>query len=227
MDSSDSAVIPNQIYFDSTEQLTITFLYGVSGHAAISSGGGQQGPEGPQGEPAIAGAYIHTQTSDSTAWTIVHNLGYQYVNVEIADSNDRAIIPDEIVFDSTSQLTIYFLTSESGHASVTSGGGEEGPPSLLDWTSVNYDYLAINKERLAVDTSDSTSGLTVTLPSSPSFGNEIWIMDAKINFGTANCTIARNGNNIDGNAGDYILDSDKADVHLVYTDSSIGWRVIT
>ena len=57
-------------------------------------------------------------------------------------------------------------------------------------------------------------------------GNEVEIVDAAINFATNNCTIARNGQNIDGNAGDYILNSDKADVRLVYVNSSTGWRVI-
>jgi len=78
---------------------------------------------------------------------------------------------------------------------------------------------------LLVDT-NSVGAVTITLPSNPSMGDEIWIVDSAINFGTNNCTIGRNSENIDGNAGDYVLNSDKADVRLVYVDSTTGWRVI-
>jgi hypothetical protein len=64
------------------------------------------------------------------------------------------------------------------------------------------------------------------LKSSPSPGDEVFIVDGDINFFTNNCTLARNGSNIEGFASNYVLDLDRADVHLVYSNASIGWRVL-
>jgi hypothetical protein len=44
----------------------------------------------------------------------------------------------------------------------------------------------------------------------------VFIVDADVNFFTTNCTIGRNSSNIEGAASDYVLDQDRADVHLVY-----------
>lgn len=67
-------------------------------------------------------SYLHTQSFDSTSWIVVHNLGHKYANVEVIDSSDLSMIPDEISFDNTSQLTITFIEAESGHAVIISAG---------------------------------------------------------------------------------------------------------
>jgi hypothetical protein len=175
--------------------------------------------------PSTAGAVVHTQVTDSTSWTITHNLNQQYVNVQVADENDLAIIPDEISFDDANSLTITFLQDETGHAAITSGGVALSSSGLQAWAEVDTSMSVANGNRLLVDT--GSNAVTLTLPSSPSIGDEIIIVDAEINFGTNNCTLARNGSNIEGVADDYVLDVDRADVRLVYANATTGWRVIT
>jgi hypothetical protein len=96
---------------------------------------------------------------------------------------------------------------------------------MQDWITVTSAMTLSNGNRLLVDT--NSSAITLTLPSTPSVGHEFWIVDASINFGTNNCTLSRNGSNIEGIADDYVLNVDRADVHLVYVGSTIGWRVIS
>ena len=55
--------------------------------------------------------------------------------------------------------------------------------------------------------------------------NEIIVIDATGTSGTNNITIARNGNNINSVADNAIIDVDKAAAVLIYTGSTIGWRL--
>ena len=72
---------------------------------------------------------------------------------------------------------------------------------------------------------DTTAARTLTLPASPTLGQEITIFDATGSAGTNNITVARNGNKINGLTEDAIIDVDKSAAVLVYTGSSIGWRL--
>jgi hypothetical protein len=71
----------------------------------------------------------------------------------------------------------------------------------------------------------SSSALTLTLPVSPSLNDEIQVIDASGNASTYNITIARNGNDINNNAGNFIIDQNNAWVSLLYTGSTVGWKV--
>ena len=71
---------------------------------------------------------------------------------------------------------------------------------------------------------DTTSAaITITLPASPSVGNIVGIKDYAGTFGTNNLTIARNGSNIQGNANDSLISTNRASVVLVYADATRGW----
>ena len=72
---------------------------------------------------------------------------------------------------------------------------------------------------------DTTAARTLTLPASPTLGQEIVIFDATGSAGTNNITIARNGNNINSLAENAIIDVDKAAAVLIYTGTAIGWRL--
>ena len=71
----------------------------------------------------------------------------------------------------------------------------------------------------------SSSALTLTLPASPALNDEIQIVDASGNASTYNITVARNGNDINNNAGNFIIDQNNAWVSLLYTGSTVGWKV--
>ena len=111
------------------------------------------------------------------------------------------------------------------------------PPDYVDVTAFNS-ALASYKQEVNLTASsnitlvagrryfvDTTAARTLTLPASPTLGQEIVIFDASGSAGTNNITIARNGNNINSVADNAIIDVDKAAAVLIYTGSTIGWRL--
>lgn len=68
--------------------------------------------------------------------------------------------------------------------------------------------------------------MTITLPLTPSIGNEVRIVDAGGTAGTTNFTIGRNGQPIMGTAQDMTVNTNSARLHLVYADSTRGWRLV-
>ena len=66
---------------------------------------------------------------------------------------------------------------------------------------------------------------TLTLPASPSLGDEIYVFDASGTAATYNITIARNGNLINANAGNFIINANGASISLFYTGDTYGWKV--
>jgi len=71
---------------------------------------------------------------------------------------------------------------------------------------------------------NTTAGqITVTLPASPSVGDQVAIKDYAGTFGTNSCVIAGNGANIQGSAADSALKTNRGAAVLVYVDSTKGW----
>ena len=64
------------------------------------------------------GTYIHNQGTPGTVWTVNHNLGEQYVQVQVFDNLDEWVQPHSIVLDGANQLTITFLSSTAGKAII-------------------------------------------------------------------------------------------------------------
>ena len=71
---------------------------------------------------------------------------------------------------------------------------------------------------------NTTSGaITLTLPASPTIGDEISFIDYAGTFDTNNLTVARNGKNINGTAADLTVATEIAANTLVFTDNTQGW----
>ena len=71
---------------------------------------------------------------------------------------------------------------------------------------------------------NTTSGaITLTLPGSPTIGDEISFIDYAGTFDTNNLTVARNGKNINGSAADLTVATERAANTLVFTDNTQGW----
>ena len=71
----------------------------------------------------------------------------------------------------------------------------------------------------------TSGGVTLTLPSSPSFGDEISVVDYTGTFSTYNLTINANGNKIRGGQTNKVLNANNKAVKLVFTDSTEGWVI--
>lgn len=112
-----------------------------------------------------------------------------------------------------------YLTTDGTNTSwATVTAGFTPMPS----SSINSNTTLSAFNKYFVNTSASR---TLTLPASPSTGDEIYIYDASGTAGTYNITVSRNGNLINGTAGNLIMDVNGAAASLVYTGSSYGWRV--
>jgi len=69
----------------------------------------------------------------------------------------------------------------------------------------------------------TSAAITMTLPSSPSLGDEVSIIDYAGTFDTNNLTVGRNSQPIMGTAADLTVSTERAAFTLVYVDSTQGW----
>jgi hypothetical protein len=88
--------------------------------------------------------------------------------------------------------------------------------------AVSTDITLDSNVRYVVDTS---SARALTLPAAPAVGDEIQIFDASNNAGTNNITVNNNSLKINGQVDTLNIDVDGAAAYLVYTGSTLGWRI--
>jgi hypothetical protein len=69
----------------------------------------------------------------------------------------------------------------------------------------------------------TSAAFTLTLPSSPSIGDEVSFIDYAGTFDSYNLTIARNSEKIHGASEDLTVATERAANTLVYTDGTQGW----
>ena len=93
---------------------------------------------------------------------------------------------------------------------------------IVDWQAVITSNTTMVAGRgYFVDT--SSSALTMTLPSSASRGDEVWIVDYAASFDSNNLTVARNSHKIQGATSNLTVATERAGFTLVYVDATQGW----
>ena len=94
-------------------------------------------------------------------------------------------------------------------------------PSYIEKTTT---YTAVAGDNIFADT--SAGAFTITLPSSPTQGDEVSFIDSEGTFDTNNLTVEPGSEKIMAQtAGDeMVVDSNNAAFTLVYQDSDFGWR---
>ena len=107
----------------------------------------------------------------------------------------------------------------------TTGGvlsWEEADAGGTSWQAVKTgNYTAVAGQGVFCIT---TSGsFTLTLPSSPTIGDEVSFIDYAGTFDTLNMTVGRNSQKIQGTAANLTVSTERAGNTLVYTDATQGW----
>ena len=69
----------------------------------------------------------------------------------------------------------------------------------------------------------TSTGFTVTLPASPSVGDQIVIVDYAATFATNNLTVNPNGLKIQTQTGNRIFNTSRLALTFTYLDSTQGW----
>mgnify|MGYP000650488970 CR=1 FL=1 len=73
----------------------------------------------------IGARYVHSQGTPSTTWSIPHNLGTQYPNVTVYNSDSEMIIPTSVTAHGGTSMTLTFSEAVGGAAMLGLGGGSD------------------------------------------------------------------------------------------------------
>jgi len=186
-------------------------------------------------EQSIAGVYSKNLGAESSPYTLTSGNGPQtQANNE---ARQAAIVftghSSDFIVQFPAVEKLYFLRNASSSNKVTVRLGASGNTFVLnpsrnvflttDGTNTGA-YTAFAGDKIFVNT--SSSAFTITLPASPSVGDEVRFLDLANTFDTNNLTVGRNSEKIDGATSDLTVATEGAAFALVYSGSTYGWKLL-
>lgn len=111
-DNNNNVIIPENIVSTDDNTTTVTFSESTSGTIVVYGGVGR------------ANSYYSRDFSSATTWTVTHNLGQKYVQVQCYDSSDVYIKDSaitSITLTNENSCTIVFPSATAGRVVVTGG----------------------------------------------------------------------------------------------------------
>jgi hypothetical protein len=123
-------------------------------------------------------------------------------------------------------FTLPATDGTNGQVLTTNGSGVLSfatPASGISWQSSvkTSGFTATAGEGYFCNT--TSSEFTVTLPATPTAGQQVAVVDYAGTFDTNALTISPNGNKIESGTGNFQLTGEREGVLLVYIDSTQGW----
>jgi len=151
------------------------------------------------------------------------------VNVVVPDSIEKTYI----IHDGCDHAgyTLTFKTSSGtgvdlceGHKYVlySDGTNVEKASEERVWRAITSAETVQTGAQILANTNGGA--FTITLPASPSTGDEVSFIDQGYDFNTNALTVGRNGSNIANSAADLVVNTQGAGFSLVYSgDATTGW----
>ena len=181
------------------------------------------------------GSNTQVQFNNSGAFGGSDNLVWDGTNLQIGDQGDLRLgdadnshyiaLQAPATVSSNVTLTFPATDGDADQALTTNGSGTLAWSTIsggADWQAVKTTtYTAVAGQGIFANTSGGA--WTLTLPSSPSAGDFVSVIDYAGTFDTNNLTIARNGKNIQGSAADLVVGTERAGLTLVFVDDTQGW----
>jgi len=161
---------------------------------------------------AAAGASTINVVNGTSNGSAVSSLSSQYNALNILYTNHNGRIAS--------------LESVSSNIAATANSASAAVSALASynpWQIITANKLAVNGDRYFVV---PASGLTITLPSAPSIGAEVVIVDAAGTSASTPFTVtAGAGGIIQGSITTFNFNVNGAGKRFIYSNSTYGWRV--
>ena len=194
----------------------LNLVLGDGSTSASSSNGG-----GITLDLGTDGLATFTYDSANDRWTMNKDLAANIIGDITGDITGQVSDISNHTTDDLAEGSTNLYYTDARVENVLANEGITANPVWSEVTSATV--TASVGGRMIIDTSSQT--VTVTLPSSPSLGDEVRIIDGSGNAGTNNITIT-SSDNINGSSSDLIVDANGAGFGLVYYNSTRGWILI-
>jgi hypothetical protein len=153
-----------------------------------------------------------TNSPTSEDYTIINIDGVSQLHSAYTVANANVTLSSAPASGAAIEVMTFNLGSGAGGSNASSG---------YTYVEATGNTTAVANTKYIVNT--NTANLTITLPSTPSFGDEVGIIDGTGNASVHAITVSRNGSNIQGAASSMTVTTNRSAFTLVYYNASQGW----
>jgi len=150
--------------------------------------------------------------------------------VTMPDSSERVFVVEDGTDRSSAHYTLTVktfsgtgITLATGAKALLYSDGTNVNQGMINkgYKSTTTSYTAVDGDQIICDTSGGV--LTITLPTGPSIGSEVSVIDGGQSYSINALTVAPGAENIAGSAGDITVSTDNENFTLVYVNATVGW----